>query len=781
VGLSTEIGLRSLLAARAGLETVGHNLANVNTPGYSRQSLVASSAAPIRLRGLLQGTGVSIGLVRRTVDALLQARIAAQSTSVGRAEGKLSLLEGLQAAYAGPGGVPQLLQGFFGSLSALSTSPGEAALHANVVQSGRALADQVRELRAQSAGLAEDALDEMRGHVDQVNLLAQELVDLNRRIGSLEHGGSPANDQRDRRDQALVELARLVDVQVAEDERGAVRVQIGGRLLVGSDQAWELGLSVSGDGKSFQFHVGGSSQIAALAGGKLGGLAAALAGGLPDASQQLDAWARALILEVNRVHSTGVSAQGPFTRLVGSNALQDVDGDGDWHDVLLSGAGLPFEVQSGELFVNVTELASGELERHRISIDASTTSVGAFLDALNAVNALSAHVDGQGRLHLTAAAGFGFDFSSRLDEHPDEAGTFGGTRASLATYAAGPFGVASGDTLQLNGPAGPISVTFPAGAFAQNGQASAQELAAALNADAGFSAGGLVALAVPSSGANRLVIQTQAAGVAASVTVTGGSALAGLGWSAGAGAAGSAAAVDVKLSGSYAGTTSARLVFRAMEDGVVGGAASLLVRAFDESGKQVGEFDLGAGYQPGSSVEVAPGVKASFGAGALSAASGDFFQLDLVGDSDTTDALVALGLNGFLAGIDAQTIDVDARLQAAPELLAVGLSGDGADAANVLRLLQLDVQGSDELSGLTLGEGYGELVGIIALEVQSESAALDAEQFLLESLQGQREQISGVNQDEELVRMIEHEQAFAAAAQYLRVVNEISGELMNIL
>jgi flagellar hook-associated protein FlgK len=82
---------------------------------------------------------------------------------------------------------------------------------------------------------------------------------------------------------------------------------------------------------------------------------------------------------------------------------------------------------------------------------------------------------------------------------------------------------------------------------------------------------------------------------------------------------------------------------------------------------------------------------------------------------------------------------------------------------------------------VTLGGRVSDIVTDVGLEVSSAGSARDAEQFLLDSLQARRDQVSGVNTDEEMVLLIEHEQAFQAAAQYIRVLSELNAELMNLL
>ena len=82
IGLN--IGLKALLTSQSALDTIGHNISNANTPGYSRQNLQLSNAPSVRLRGLIQGNGVQADVVTRTVDELLNKRLLQQTSALER-------------------------------------------------------------------------------------------------------------------------------------------------------------------------------------------------------------------------------------------------------------------------------------------------------------------------------------------------------------------------------------------------------------------------------------------------------------------------------------------------------------------------------------------------------------------------------------------------------------------------------------------------------------------------------------------------------------------------
>src|SRR5687768_5991423 len=99
--LGVSIGLKSLLAAQASLETIGHNLANASTPGYSRQRVEISTSLPMQLRGLVQGTGLQADAISRAVDTLLHGHLTSQHSMLGRLDARLDVMSSVESFLGG--------------------------------------------------------------------------------------------------------------------------------------------------------------------------------------------------------------------------------------------------------------------------------------------------------------------------------------------------------------------------------------------------------------------------------------------------------------------------------------------------------------------------------------------------------------------------------------------------------------------------------------------------------------------------------------------------------
>ncbi len=782
IGYNT--GLRALLSSQFALNTVGHNISNANTLGYSRQQIHFGTSSPLASRGVLIGTGVNALDVQRGVDQLLNRRIFSQVSVSGSLQTQLGGMTEIEALFGEPEGnsVGSMLDDFFTSISELSTAPEDAILRTGAVQSAVALTSQFNLLDTGLENVVQDRRAELSTKVSEVNDFATKIAQLNVRIGeSLANGLSP-NDLYDERDRALRGLAGIVDFKTVQGPNDAIGVLVAGNTLVSSAHANRMTVTTDNTGKT-ALQVVGASGFVPVTGGAIGGLLEVSRSLGPDLRGQIDQLARNLILESNRVHSVGVPAGGPFTSLTAQNSIKDRDQDGSLRDELLSNSGLPFDISNGVLSVNVTNMESGDVVRSEIAISKTHTTVQDLLDSVNAIDNLSADIDGFGRLRLISNAGHGFDFSSRIDPSPDAEGTFGGGRATLGSGASAPFALADGDTLSLtvdpSGAAVPLTVTFATADFDEISEATADEIAAVINGDSAAQAAGIVANVV----GEQVYLQSISSGATQSFRLDGGTAVAtmGLGFAVGTTTTGQDNTVDVEIQGLYTGAGDEVFTFRPNMDGTIGTTPGLAIDVFDASGERISTLEVGVGYQPGSELEIGEGLRVSFGLGEISATNNDAFELEVVDDPDTTDVLVALGLNSLFVGSDAETIGVREDIVADPSLLSSSKTGSSGDSSLLLDLLDVDSKGIGSLGGATIGQFYGNIVGDTGFEVASTNSALQSNDILISSLDLRRDQVAGVNVDEELVDLLQYEQSFAAAAQFITVVNQLNDELLSLI
>jgi flagellar hook-associated protein 1 len=231
------IGKQALRAHERAIGITGHNIANVNTKGYSRQSAVMHASRP-DAEGF--GTGVEVSSVLRSVDPFLDARQLTSASSLGGATTGRQLLDRLQALFpVGDEGIGNALAEFFAAANGLADSPQDLATRNQLLEAGHTIAAQLRNAAGGVQVLQREADQRLEQAAFDANAVLQRLAQLNREILSAERAGRETSDLRDQRQTALGELAGQLSIQVVEVEDGLVNVfaASGQGLLLGGDAA----------------------------------------------------------------------------------------------------------------------------------------------------------------------------------------------------------------------------------------------------------------------------------------------------------------------------------------------------------------------------------------------------------------------------------------------------------------------------------------------------------------------------------------------------------------
>ncbi|MHC4079152.1 MAG: FlgK family flagellar hook-associated protein, partial [Planctomycetota bacterium] len=616
---------------------------------------------------------------------------------------------------------------------------------------------------------------EISGHLRTVNALAKDIARLNTDIANLETGPATANDLRDTREFKIKQIGELMNIQVVDRGTGPVDVMADGHMLVSGSTSSQLTASRTADGRT-EIFAGLSKLPLRVTEGTIGGLLRHEQVEVPKLLAKLDRLARNLALEFNRLHSTGVPSTGSYSRLKTAHAVTDANGNGTFGDEMLSQSGLPFDITNGELWVTMTNKTSGAVERSRIPISPASMSLQDLAAALDGIDNLNATIDSTGHMQVSASSGYGFDFSNRLDPNPDGFGSFGGDRPVLGSSAPGPFNLTVPSTLQITINGTPTNINFTASDFVSPSAATAEEVATAINNQLGVSG---EAQAV----GGRLVIRANASGAGTTMSLANvaGTPLAQLNLPAGP-TTGTDNGVQVTVFGQYTGKTNGEMVFVPDGDGEIGVTAGLTIGVFDSSGKRIATLDAGPGTEllTDQGVEVADGVMVKMTPGSLSATDGDVFALDTLADTDTSDVLVALGLNSFFLGSTAADLRINSELEGSPSLFAGALSGSASDPSNLERMLELRELALSDLDSNSLENYYNNVVADVGFEAGGAETILEAEDQLLGALEAERQSISGVNLDEEMINLVQYQQAFQAASRLINVINEMTTALVNL-
>jgi flagellar hook-associated protein 1 FlgK len=237
------IGVSGLQAFKRELDTTSHNIANVNTEGYSRQRVDLAARAPERYGFGYMGTGVGVDNVKRIVDEFLDKQILTNSTSMSQIDTFHNLVSRVDELLANPdAGLTATLQSFFNAAQDVANDPTSIPARQVFLARAETLVDSLNGLDQQLASLAHQTNGSIANHLEQVNSLAEGIALLNRDITTAYGGMNRApNDLLDKRDQMIRDLSQLVEVQLIPQDNGAMNVFIGsGQALVVDSEARTL-------------------------------------------------------------------------------------------------------------------------------------------------------------------------------------------------------------------------------------------------------------------------------------------------------------------------------------------------------------------------------------------------------------------------------------------------------------------------------------------------------------------------------------------------------------
>ena len=217
------IGTSALVSLQRAIGTTGHNIANVNTEGYSRQR-VEFAALPPQITGAgFVGSGVTIASITRSYDAFLTEDVRARTSSAFGSSMSADLSGRVDSILANPDtGLGPALDTFFSAMQDVANNPGSIPERQVLVREAEVLSDRFRYLDGRFSQLERQISVQIEDTVRDINDFATSIAQLNEQIVSetIRAGGQPPNDLLDERDQALNRLAEKVGINTFEQEDG---------------------------------------------------------------------------------------------------------------------------------------------------------------------------------------------------------------------------------------------------------------------------------------------------------------------------------------------------------------------------------------------------------------------------------------------------------------------------------------------------------------------------------------------------------------------------------
>ncbi len=384
INIGFEIGKRALLAQQYSLNLTGHNIANVNTPGFTRQQAILSSSRPFVTTGGIFGTGVDVVDVRHLRSIFLDEQFRQETQNLGKWQMLSSSWSQIETIYMEPSdtGFSTVLDNFWNSWNDLAASPDDRAARVAVREQATLLTNAFHHFATQLGDYQKSLDDDIDKRISQINQIGAQIANLNSQIASTELNGNIANDLRDTRDYLIDQLSQYVNVQVLEQPTGAVSVMIGAMQFVDNNNVYDLETTVKGSGANILHTVQfKNSKIKPdIESGELSALLDLRDNVVPDRINELDQMAVALVKSLNEIHRRGIGLDGKtgqnfFNATVTGAADINID-DAILEDVAHIAASLNGEVGDNTIALEIAGL------RSNLVMSGGTSTFGDYYNAI---------------------------------------------------------------------------------------------------------------------------------------------------------------------------------------------------------------------------------------------------------------------------------------------------------------------------------------------------------------------------------------------------------------
>jgi flagellar hook-associated protein 1 len=382
------IGLSGLTSSSAALNTIGNNMANVDTAGYSRQEVMTTASGQQNIGAGYIGTGTTLSDVRRIynsyLDSQLQTTTALDSDTsayLGQATSTDTLLSNSASGISGT------LQTFFTQLQAISTTATDAGARSQFLTTAGALSARFNSISTQLTSQNDNVNSQLTTLAGQVNNLTSSIATLNQQIAVASGNGSTPNSLLDSRNEAVRQLNTLVGVKVVTESNGSYDISTGtGQSLVSGNSANKMTVAPSPtDPTQMNLSVNSGQNstdvTSVLTGGTIGGLLRYRTDVLQPAVNQLGRVALTVADQVNSQLAQGVDANGNF----GSALFSDINSAAQISQRSIAASGN--SAGSGNLDVTISDTGALTTSDYTVKFTSATaytvtrsdgTSMGAY-------------------------------------------------------------------------------------------------------------------------------------------------------------------------------------------------------------------------------------------------------------------------------------------------------------------------------------------------------------------------------------------------------------------
>jgi flagellar hook-associated protein 1 len=303
------------------IDVTTNNIANQNTPGYSREVVDLSEGSPVEVGQLTYGTGVNLDQVQSVRDQVLTLQIAEQTTQQSGAQTQLNSLQQVQALFSSSSqGIGADLSSFFNSISQLSTNPTDLSQRSAVITDAQNLATDFNQAATTLTQNQASLNQSVSSTVDQINSLTQQIAQINAQVGQLQQLGKDPGALEDQENQLINQLSQLTNVSETQTQEGLTLTTGNGTALVVGNQSYALQVQTGTDGMQDVF-ANGQDITSTIQGGTLGGTIQVRDQDIPGLMNQLNTLASQFADAINSAQAQGYDLNGnPGQALFSYNA-----------------------------------------------------------------------------------------------------------------------------------------------------------------------------------------------------------------------------------------------------------------------------------------------------------------------------------------------------------------------------------------------------------------------------------------------------------------------------
>ena len=414
IGLILSTAKDALQSQQLAINVATQNVANVNTPDYSRQIPILEARAPAPYAGLVLGQGVTVTQIQRQANTFIENMLQQRQSDLSATSEKETYMGTLENIFSesSDAGLSTQMSNFWNAWQDLSNNPSGSAERDTLCQRGELLCQAFSNASGEVDQMSSELNLSLQAGVKTVNDIIKKIADLNTQIVGFGVTGN-ANDLMDQRQNLVNQLSQYLDINYFQNDDNTMTITTGtGYPLVSHGDSYLLGFE--GKNVTWQSSNGKDLDITStIKGGKMGGWIDMRDNVIPEYKGKLDDLAGSIIAAVNGVHSQGVGLEG-MTSVTGAYKATDPGS-------ALQSSGLEYQdqIESGNFSFWVYD-STGQLVdlggpngSLAVSVDPASTTMGNIQSALNGVAGgnITADVTTDGRLEIQGLNGYSFAFS----------------------------------------------------------------------------------------------------------------------------------------------------------------------------------------------------------------------------------------------------------------------------------------------------------------------------------------------------------------------------------